>query len=72
MQATESHRKYDHICCALCIKCDPKYQYILQQGMGQDVQGMNVIVNTNTFCMAGIRYRAQGMNVLVTREYACK
>ena len=44
----------------------------MQQGMGQDVQGMNVIVFTSTFCKAGIRHRAQGMNVVVNREYARK
>ena len=69
---TECDRKYDHIVCALRNKCDPKYNIIMQQGMGQDVQGMNVIVFTITFCKAGIRHRAQGMNVLVNREYARK
>ena len=69
---TECDRKYDHIVCALRNKCDPKYNIILQQGMGQDVQGMNVIVFTITFCKAGIRHRAQGMNVLLNRESARK
>jgi hypothetical protein len=49
---TEYDRKYDHIVCVLCNKWDPKYNIILQQGMGQDVQGMNVIVFTVTFWKA--------------------
>jgi hypothetical protein len=36
--------------------------YILQQGMGQYVQGINVILFTMTFCSVGFRHRAQGMN----------
>jgi hypothetical protein len=69
---TEYDRKYDHIVFALRNKCDPKYNIILQQGMGQGVQGMNVIVFTITLCKASIRHRIQGLNVLVNREYARK
>jgi hypothetical protein len=38
-----------------------------------DAQGTaNLIILTMTFLMPGIRHRAQGMNVLVNREYAQK
>jgi hypothetical protein len=31
----ECDRKYDYIVCALFNKCDPKYNIIMQQGMGK-------------------------------------
>ena len=47
---TECDREYDHIVSALRNKCVPKYNIIMQQGMGQDVQGMNLIVFTISAC----------------------
>ena len=69
---TEWYCKYDHIH-ALHILPHALLQNDVVFRITFVAQGTdNVIVFTITFCKAGIRHRAQGMNVLLNREYARK
>ena len=69
---TECYCKYDHIHALHILPHALLHNDVVFRitfvAQGTD----NVIVFTITFCKAGIRHRAQGMNVLLNREYARK